>query len=261
VKFTVRVATLVGLALLGQIPAEASMDVTLPGPISGRGTERGVVQIRCSTAVPKVAHLTRGVVLNLASDAKRDVVFTTAHGLPESQDAVLDACRVFGAHGQSYRIANVWRSDGETSSVTDDWALVLVDRRLDGEVGRLTPAKVTGDELSRLADRKATVRLLLRQADPREGDCRLRSLTAPFEYGPTDLLIYTCGLAIMAGAPGLSGSPLLIGVEGRSFVIGVHLGWGLQTLDDGLLHAVSLGRPIDGDIAAAIAAAAEEARR
>jgi hypothetical protein len=261
VKFTLRVATFAGLALLGRVPAEASMDVTLPGPMGGRGTERGVVEIRCSTGVANLAHVTRGVVLNLAGDAKRDVVFTTAHGLPDSREAVLDLCRVFGAHGQAYKTASVWRSSRETSGLTDDWALVLVERRLDGEVGRLTPAKVTGDELSRLADRQATVRLLLRQADPREGDCRLRNLTVPFEYGPTELLIYSCGISIMAGAPGLSGSPLLIGVEGRSFVIGVHLGWGLQTLDDGRLHAVSLGRPIDGEIAAAIAAAAEEARR
>ena len=101
--------------------------------------------------------------------------------------------------------------------------------------------------------------MLLRQADPREGDCHLRQLTAPYEYSPTELLVYFCGATTRAA--GLSGSPLLIGVEGRPFVVGVHLGWGLQTFGDSRLHAVSLGRPIDGEIAAAIAAAAEAARQ
>ncbi len=143
--------------------------------------------------------------------------------------------------------------------MADDWAVLLVHGRLEGDVGRLPPAKVTGDEWAVLANGAATVRVLLRQADPREGDCRLRQLMAPYEYLPTELLVYFCSAT--ARAPGLSGSPLLIGVEGRPFVIGVHLGWGLQMFDDGRLHAVSLGRPIDGEIAAAIAAAAEDARR
>jgi hypothetical protein len=220
------------------------------------------VQIRRNTETPNVVHVTRGAVLELDADAKRDLVFTTAHGLPESRGAVLDECRVLGVHGQPYRIARVWRSAGAgLGDIADDWAVLLVKGRLEGEVGRLTAGKVTADELTHLADGQATVRLLLRQADPRDGDCHLRHLAAPYEDLPTDLLIYSCGRAIMAGAPGLSGSPLLVGVEGRPFVIGVHVGWGLQILDDGRFHAVSLGRPIDGEIAAAIAAAAEEARR
>ena len=257
--FTFRVATVVGLALLGQTQVEAGMDVTVPWLVGGTGVERGVVQIRCATEVANVVRLSRGAVLQLGGDAKRDVVLATAHGLPESSRAVLGACRVLGAHAFPYRVAKVWRSVKAGEGVADDWAVLLVEGRLAGEVGRLTPAKVTGDEWVHLADGAAPVRVLLRQADPREGDCHLRQLTLPYEYLPTELLVYFCGPTTRA--PGLSGSPLLIGVEGRPFVIGVHLGWGLQTFDDARLHAVSLGRPIDGDIAAAIAAAAEEARR
>ena len=260
--FRIRVATVVALALLGQIRAEAGMDVTAPPWVfGGTGVERGVVQIRCSTDTPNVVHLTRGAVLEVDADAKRELVFTAAHGLPEGRRAVLDGCRVLGAHGQPYPIARVWRSAGAGLSLTDDWAVLLIQGRFEGQVGRLSAATVTGDELTHLADGQATVRLLLRQADPRDGDCHLRHLMAPYEYAASDLLIYSCGSPMMTGAPGLSGSPLLIGVEGRPFVIGVHLGWGLQTLDDGVLHAVTLGRPINGEIAAVIAAAAEEARR
>jgi hypothetical protein len=255
----IRVATVVGLALLGQIRAEAGMDVTVPWIVGGTGVERGVVQIRCSTDAPTVVRLSRGAVLQVNGDTKRDLVFATAHGLPESPGDVLGICRVLGAHGRPYRIANVWRSARTGLGIADDWAVLLVEGRLEGDVGRLAPAKVSGDEWTQLADGAATVRVLLRQADPREGDCHLRQLTVPYEYLPTELLVYFCGATTRAA--GLSGSPLLIGVEGRPFVVGVHLGWGLQMLDDGRLHAVSLGRPIDGEIAAAIAEAAEEARR
>jgi hypothetical protein len=254
----IRVATVVGLALLGQIRAEAGMDVTGPGFGGGTGVERGVVQIRCDTDVANRVRLSRGAVLQLNGGPKRDVVLATAHGLPESPSAILGACRVLGAHSLPYRITNVWRSPRGDAGMADDWAVLLVEGRLEGDVGRLAPAKVSGDEWTELADGGAPVRVLLRQADPREGDCHLRQLTVPYEYLPTELLVYFCGATTRAA--GLSGSPLLIGVEGRPFVIGVHLGWGLQMLDDGRLHAVSLGRPIDGEVAAAISKAAEAAR-
>jgi len=253
-----RVAAIVGLALVGQLRAEAGMDVTVPWLVGGTGVERGVVQILCATDAPNVVRLSRGAVLQIGGDAKRDVVLAAAHGLPDSSRAVLGACRVLGAHAFPYQIAKVWRSAKAGEGVADDWAVLLVQERLAGDVGRLTPARVSGDEWMQLAGGAAPVRVLLRQADPHEGDCHLRQLTVPYEYLPTELLVYFCGATTRAA--GLSGSPLLIGVEGRPFVIGVHLGWGLQTFDGAALHAVSLGRPIDGDIAAAIAAAATEAR-
>ena len=232
------------------------MDVTAPWLAGGSGAERGVVQIRCPTSVAYVARLSRGAVLQLGADTKRDLVLAAAHGLPDSRDAIIGACRVLGPHGWPYRIANVWRSPKAGLDIADDWAVLLVRRRIEGDVGRLQPARVTGDEWTELASAEAALRVLLRQADPREGDCRLQPSIAPYE---SELLVYSCGATTRA--PGLSGSPLLIGVEGRPFVIGVHLGWGLQMLDDGRLHTVSLGRPIDGEVAAAIAAAAEAARR
>lgn len=255
----IRVATVVGLALLGQVRAEAGMDVTVPWIVGGTGIERGVAQIRCGTDVPHLVKLSRGAVLNLGGEAKRDVILASAHGLSETSRGILDSCRVLGAHAFPYRVANVWRSPKAGEGIADDWAVLLVEGRLAGDVGRLTPARVSGDEWVQLAGGAATLRVLLRQADPHEGDCRLRQLTMPYDYLPTELLVYFCGATTRAA--GLSGSPLLIGVEGQPFVIGVHLGWGLQTFDGARLHAVSLGRPIDGDIAAAIAAAAGEARR
>jgi len=143
-----------------------------------------------------------------------------------------------------------------------DWAVLLVDGRLRGEVGRLPPGNVSGSYWSQLAVAEAPVRLVLREAEATDGDCHLRPLLAPYDYAPTDLLLYRCpGPPDRSRAPGLSGSPIVTGADGRTVVVGIHLGWGLQVFDDGRLHPVSIGRPIDAEISAAITAAAEQARR
>lgn len=143
-----------------------------------------------------------------------------------------------------------------------DWAVLLVDGRLRGEVGRLRPASVSGAYWSQLAVAQAPVRLVLRQAEAADGDCHLRPLLAPYDYQPTDLLLYSCpGPPDRSRAPGLSGSPIVTRADGRTVVVGIHLGWGLQVFDDGRLHPISIGRPIDAEISAAITAAAEQARR
>ncbi len=250
------------LALLLHPSAYASMEVTTPFPLGGTGATRGVVQLRCSTDVPNVAHLSRGAVLDVGIEgANLDLVLTTAHGLPESEDAVLRECLVLGAQGRPYRIDKLWRAPrGGEVGVATDWAVVRVEKRLEGDVGRLAVGRVTGPRLARLATDGAPLRLLLRQAELSEGDCRFIEPRPPYDAPATDLIVYTCRHGL-GGVPGLSGSPLLIGVGQRPLVFGIHIGWGLQMLDDGRLHVISIGRPIDGDIAAAIAAAAAEARR
>ena len=258
-----RIVMVLGLALLGQPRADASMDVMTPAALGGRGVERGVIEIRCSTDVERVFRLSRGSVLDLdIAGAKRDLVLTAAHGLPDAREAIRRTCRVFGNHGRAYRIKDVWRARANGADIASDWAVLLVDGRLRGEVGRLRPAKVTSDRWSQLAAAEAPVRLVLRQAAATEGDCRLRQSIEPYEYAPTDLMLYACpGSPNRSRAPGLSGSPVVVGVEGRAMVVAIHLGWGLQRFDDGRLHAVSIGRPINAEIAAAIATAAAEARR
>ena len=97
------------------------------------------------------------------------------------------------------------------------------------------------------------MRLLLRYADVHQGDCHL----LPFGAAPPqDALVYSC-----RSAPGLSGSPVLAGINGRMLVIGIHLGWALQPVEDGRLRLVSVGYPIDAEIAAAITSASQWARQ
>jgi len=146
--------------------------------------------------------------------------------------------------------------------MASDWAVLVLNGRLRGEVGRLRPGSVSGAYWSQLAGAAAPVRLVFRVAEATAGDCHLRRLLAPYDYAPTDLLLYSCpGPPDRSRAPGLSGSPIVTGADGRTVVVGIHLGWGLQILDDGRLHPISIGRPISAEISAAIAAAAEEAQR
>jgi hypothetical protein len=253
--------TALALALaFGHGVAHAAMETTLPVPLDGVGVARGVVLVRCPTDLPDMARLSRGSVLDLGTDAAAaDVVLTTAHGLLDSDPAVQRRCTVHGVHGRPYEIAKVWRAGG-AASVATDWAVLLLKQRLEGEVGRLHVGRASGAELAQLAVARAPVRLLLRQAPLDEGDCRLLEARPPYDRRPMSLMVYACELGL-SGVPGLSGSPLLVGLHGNALIIGIHTGWGLQTFDDGRLHVVSVGRPIDADIAAAIEAATAAARR
>ncbi len=262
-SLTIRIATAIGLATLCQWSAFASMDVTAPIPFDGTGLERGVVLIHCHTDIAHVVRQSRGSVLDLGQPhARRDLVLTAAHGLPDTAEAILRSCRALGLHGRPYRISAVWRGPSNSGDIANDWAVLLVDGRIRGEVGRLPPGNVSGEYWSQLAAAEAPVRLVLRQAEPADGDCHLRRLVAPYDYAPTDLLLYSCpGPPDRSRAPGLSGSPIVTGANGRTVVVGIHLGWGLQVLDDGRLHPISIGRPISAEISAAIAEAAREALR
>jgi hypothetical protein len=258
-----RIGTVLGLALLWLSCADAAIDATTPPPFTGRGVERGVVSIRCSVAAGNLVRFSRGSVLDVAAlGATRDIVLTAAHGLLDTRDAVRARCRVLGERGRTYRIRDVWRGAAGGSDTASDWAVLLVDGRLDGTVGRLRPASFGGNAWRQLEATGAAVRLVLREADAGAGDCRLRQPTGSYDYSPRDLVLYSCpGSPDRSRAPGLSGSPIVTGVDGRAAVVGIHLGWGLQFFEDGRFHAVSIGRPIDADVAAAIGAAAAATRR
>jgi len=236
------------------------MEVSSALPLDGVGVARGVVLIRCSSDDANVSHLSRGTVLDLGgAQTAHDVVLTTAHGLPDSRDAAVRDCTISGERGRLYRVERVWHARSERG-VSSDWAVLLVKGRLEGDVGRLAVGQLGGDRLADLARDRAPIRLLLRHADPAQGDCRLRVAGPGYEASPTDLMMYQCRLGL-SGTPGLSGSPLLVGTDGRSLLVGIHVGWSLETLDDGRFHPVSIGRPVDDAIAVAIESAAAAAKQ
>lgn len=235
------------------LSASAAAVATLE-PQSGVGFERGVAFLRCKTG-PRSWRTSRGAILDLdLRGADRDVILTTAHGLPASQNAVPHDCRVLGARGESYRIEYAWRGTGEDHDGIEDWAVLLVRRRVGGDVGRLRVAQVTPDGLLRLAAQQAPVRLV-RTADA--GDCNLYPFAdAALEARPgSTLFFYSCPTA-----PGLSGSPILASIEGRPLLIAIHVGWSIRAVDHGLRPA-AVGRPIDAEIVSAMSAASTRARR
>lgn len=248
----------IGVAL-GNVSPSAAVEVTTFAPRTGLGVERGIVLLRCRGDGANMWRISRGVVLDLGlGRADRDVVLTTAHGLSPRPEAVRRDCRILGAGDRTYRIEAAWRAAGGAGDSSRDWAVLLVNRKLHGDVDRLRPGQLTVDAMLRLAAQGAPVRLLSRNPALTQRDCNLlpiddATLGARPE-GP--MMIYSC-----RSTPGLSGSPILANVEGRPLVIGIHVGWGFTWVAQGRVRAVSVGHVIDAQIAAALAAAAARARR
>lgn len=244
-------------AALGNASLGIAAEVTTLAPRTGFNVERGIVLLRCRGEGANLWRISRGVVLDLAlGNADHDVVLTTAHGLSPRRETVRRECRILGAGNRTYRIEAVWRATEDASDSSRDWAVLLVDRKLEGDVARLRPGQVTVDGMLRLAAEEAPVRLLSRNPAVRQRDCNLlpiddATLGASLD-GP--MMLYSC-----RGAPGLSGSPIVANIEGRPLVIGVHVGWGFAWTD-GRVRVVSVGHPIDAQIATALMAAAARAR-
>jgi hypothetical protein len=92
---------------------------------------------------------------------------------------------------------------------------------------------------------------VLRYADGPQSDCHLLAETAD----PRRLLAHSC-----VSYPGTSGSPVVVADarEPSPVLIGIHVGTQM-TWAGTKLSFVSVARPLDASVAAAIAAAAERA--
>lgn len=258
-SYGIGVTLVVLWAALGNGSSGAAVEVTTLAPRTGLGVESGIVLLRCRGDGANLWRISRGVVLDLdLGESDRDVVLTTAHGLSPRPEAVRRDCRILGARGRTYRIEAAWRDAGDAFATSRDWAVLLVSRRLEGDVDRLLPGQMTVGGMLRLAAQEAPVRLLSRNSAARQRDCNLLPIDEATLGASLDgsMMPYSC-----RGAPGLSGSAILANIEGRPVVIGIHVGWGFTWLDDGRVRAVSVGHPIDAQIAAALTAAAARARQ
>lgn len=246
-------------AALGRASVSFAAEVTPLAAQKGFDAERGIVLLQCRGDGANTWRISRGAVIDLdLGSADRDVVLTTAHGLSQRPGAVRRDCRILGAGRRAYRIEAAWRPMRDAFDTRRDWAVLLVSRRLEGDVVRLKPAQVTVDGMLRLAAQKSPVRFVSRNPDVPQRDCNLLPIDEA-TLGPQPdglIMVYSCH-----GAPGLSGSPILASIEGRPVLIGIHVGWGFQWLEGGRLSAVSLGHAVDAQIAAALAEAAVRARQ
>jgi hypothetical protein len=221
---------------------------------SGDGIARGLVHVQCKAA-DQVFWLSRGAILEI--DARRprgEVIVTTAHGLPRAVDAILRDCVVLGRESERHKVAAVWNAGRFEEHVSHDWVVLLTKGRLDGRVGRLRVGLLPPAELPDLIADGMSVWLLWPVGDSSRSQCQmLGGAEHVAEDFPLGLLTYSC-----RARPGLSGAPLLVGVDQQPVMIGIHVGWRTLLGESG---GWSVGRLLDSEIYEAIDAAVRQARR
>jgi hypothetical protein len=248
------VLTVGALAVSGRAP---DLEVATLDSLQRPGGGVGVAVIRCATRDASLLYYSRGAILDVdLGSADHDVILATAHGLPANLESVTEECKVLGPDNRYYRVEGVWSGRtteaGREDAGQNDWAVLLTKHRLEGDVARLRAGQVTNDAMAWLNAEHTPLRMLLRNPDLPTRDCVLRESTTTRETA--GLISYSCH-----SSPGSSGSPILTAVAGRAWLIGIHLGWGFTLENDGVVRAVSIGRAIDAEIAAAITAAAAQA--
>ena len=225
--------------------AESGELTDLP-PAGGAGIERGVALLQCSVPQSEVLRQSRATVLDVGSATRADVLLTTAHGLPSSPEQIERVCRVF-VRGRDYEIGAVWHAGDHASAPEHDWAVLLLKERIKGDLLRWRAARVDESWLDGLVAEHARVRLVLRYAGSDQTDCRIESWT------PQRLLAHSC-----VTYPGTSGSPLVVGVDLAPVLIAIHVGSEMRW-DGTRFDLVSVARPLDAPVLAAIEAAASGA--
>jgi hypothetical protein len=238
----VQPAWLAALAAFGAAAASSAELTDLP-PASGAGIERGVALLRCTDPESEILRHSRATVLDVGLAARADVLLTTAHGLPSSPDEIERDCRVL-VRGKEYAIDAVWHAGGHASGPEHDWTVLLLGERIKGDLFRWRAAEIAESWLGELVAGSARVRFVLRYADAAQTDCRLESWTSH------RLLVHSC-----VTYPGTSGSPLAVGVDHAPVLIAIHVGSELR-FDGTRFDMVSVARPLDAAVLAAIEAAA-----
>ena len=231
----------------GAAVAGAAEVTPLPPPV-GTGIERGVVAVRCRSPVDGYVSDARAAILDVGTPTA-DVLLTTAHALLPDAAETRRRCYLI-VNGDEQTIAEVWNAGGNLSGPEQDWAVMLT-RRISGDVSRWHAANVTGEWLANAAADRVPVRLVLRYAGVLQTDCHLE----PRTQNPALLLAHSCQTY-----EGLSGSPLVVAVEGEPapILIGVHVGV-LAWLARPRIQFVHVARAVDPDVVAAIRAATERA--
>ena len=237
-------ATMVLVGAMSSTSAQNNIDP------SGRysGVDIGLVEISCDYG-ERGRGRRRGVLVdNETPDAEFEVVLTAAHGFPQSTQELLQICFLPIDDETNYPIADVWRPDQIDSGYSDDWAVLLIRGRLTGSATRHPLAPIERPDLREMMSSDSAVRLPLRFA-PTERPCELTQDRLLREQVDSGLLAHNC-----ESWRGHSGSPILIELDGQTFVLGLHLGsrWLFETKE-----ALPLGRYVDRRISDAVSAAIE----
>jgi hypothetical protein len=201
-----------------------------------RHSRDGVVQLVCTNEVTGQRYLSRAVVLQLPGFlADYDVLLAARHGVMD-RDIERD-CQIRGERveiGAITRISTSTPAANEIGDFSHDWAIIRTRGRLAGPVTRLRAAVYDGPDQGQIS--------MLRTAIAGE-PCEITA--APDRIVQPTLIFHDC-----FSRPGLSGSPLLVQIDGEPFVIGLQLGEYIMLNESG--QEYSVGRRIGDEFLQAL---------
>lgn len=227
---------------LGSQPRAEASDVVAFDALDARTydiSRESVVQLLCYEEQTGRHFLSRAVVLDAQPDARPgfDILLGTRHALRGHNGP--RTCHVRGVPDTVGEIVDVRTGPAHPENLTEfssDWAILRTRRRLPDETPRLRV-------LAAGAVDQGEVSLLVRPVDRKP--CDVQQSPAAFSSDP-GLLIHGC-----RSRQGLSGTPLVVQVEGEPFVVAVHVG---HTIPFGA-HQESYGiaRRLNGDFLSTLA--------
>lgn len=248
-----RVVLTVTLALLVGLGHVATAAVTVPSfvRVYGAGIERGIARLVCEQRASESSLRVRAVVLDLGEPASgRDVLLAPAHGLPRETGRIKSDCRIDGIGGPPVGIAEFWLPEARNTGLGSDWIVLASRSALKEPVGRIRAGIVSETLLEQLVVDEWRVEIMLFTPAADQRDCRILGLLE------RRIFSHSC-----PGWAGLSGSPIVIGVDGEPVLIGIHVGNMIRPFENrgSSFRGVSLA--IHDAIAAAIEQAAVHVRR
>lgn len=241
------VAALAGWLAMAEVGA-----ATTVLPETG-GADAGLTRVACLAEDDSYVSRLRGVLVDVGVEhSAYEVVLTAAHGLPADVDALRRRCSVVDPEDRLYAIDMVWRPVPRGRGSVDDWAVLLTERRLEGDLDRVRVLAANQESWSRMARNEAPLRLPLRFSGG-ERACRLERPEVAGDDLAAQLFGHTC-----RAWSGHSGSPILTNVEGEAYLLGIHLGsrWIFERQ-----ASQHIGRYLDAEIIRTIRAAAAQGGR
>lgn len=224
--------------------------------IHGVGIDRGITRIICTSGDRQGWRRSRAVIIDVGvAQQFREVLLAPAHGLPQSPEEIKDNCIVADAAGEAMAISEVWFSENRGESLDGDWAVLTTDRMVAADIDRQQLIKLDealGDDAQR---DQIPVRLLL-YSQSVDQDCRIISESpARLAALTSELFFHSC-----RAWRGVSGAPIVVGIDGRPTIIGFHIAKLEHPLGVALHGIEGIGRAVDASIFSAVWAAAVHAQ-
>ncbi|MBI74914.1 MAG: hypothetical protein CMH94_04860 [Oceanicaulis sp.] len=174
-------------------------------------SRESVVQLLCHEEQSGRYYLSRAVVLDARPGARPqfDILLATRHALQGRNGP--RTCHVRGVPewvGEIVDVRTGTPSEDSHPQFSADWAILRTRRRLPDETPRLRVLAAEGID-------QGEVSLLVRPVD--RAPCDVRQ--SPPAFSDPGLLIHGC-----RSRQGLSGTPLVVQIDGEPFVVAVHVG-------------------------------------